>query len=113
MNTSVETVGFGRHRITDINNGFWDGTKWSKNPREARLYYRFQEAAKDLKRIQNVALMGQPKKRYQANVVIDVIGGNPMDLATFLSKSTKLSLTEAGENVVQMEIDWNTLEENK
>jgi len=113
MNISVETVGFGRHRITDINKGFWDGSKWTDNPRKARLYYKFQEAAKDLKQIQEVTLNGQPKKRYQARVVVDVIGDKPMDLPTFLSKSAKLSLTEAGENPVQLEIDWTTLEEEK
>jgi len=113
MNISVETVGFGRYRITDINKGFWDGSKWIDNPRKARLYYQFQEAARDLKQIQEIALNGQPKKHYQANVVVDVVGDKPMDLAAFLSKSAKISLTEAGENLVQLEIDWTTLEEIK
>lgn len=108
MNISVETVGFGRHRITNINKGFWDGSKWTSDPRKARLYYRFQEAAVDLKKIQDA---GQIRKRYQANVIVDVLGDKPMDLAAYLSKAAKLSLTEAGENIVQMEIDWDTLEE--
>jgi hypothetical protein len=114
----VEAVGpaaYPRFLIADRDQGTWDGHEWDATRRKYLLFYTFQDAAKHLAEIQIAEDCDKLQRTYKATVEVCVAGEQQMDeavLRQYLTRATKLCLTEPGPNdeTVQIQIDWSDLQ---
>ena len=107
---------FPRYRLVDCDAGAWTGHHWSYEYDEACLYYRYDDAVRDLRAITLRECAKEQHKIYTATITVDVIGKQPRkikQLSKYLSDTARLWLDGfyPKRAIVLLQADWDSLKE--
>ena len=114
----IETCGsprWLRYRIRDYKRGYWTGQSWTQSTNEARLYYKYQHATKELAELE-LSSYKKPTATYKSTVKVDVFSDRPIDLdklKNYLTEEAKLELQKPAPDgsTVHVRINWDDLTE--